>query len=357
MRLEAEENNMKRMKVKFWIFLIYALVLSGAVHAQTANCSQRLSDAQARFDIGNLSGIAELILPCMNSGFTPEEDIRAHKLMTLVYLYQDDQENADKWMVELLKTDPEHKLDSLNDPREIFFHYSQFKTNPVFRVRLSGGLNTTFVNSLTAYGLENTSGGDPGVYSGALKLNLLTEIEKQIYRGLEGGLGLNFATRGWNLEKTLEDSTTSLAGGENQAWIELPVTLRYTHYLPGRVCPYLFAGGSASFLLSSDANMAKNVQITLGRNNNFIEQGIRERLHYFVFAGAGAKFRFKTDFFLIDLRYLNGLTLINSADRFAGDPDIALRTGYIDSNFGINNLMFSIGYQKSFYNPKKLRQR
>lgn len=368
MRLEAEENNMKRMKVKFWIFLIYALVLSGAVHAQTANCSQRLAEEQARFDLGNLPGIPERLEECINSnGFSPEEKIRAHKLITLVYLYLDDQPKAEEWIVKLLRVDKEHQLDPVTDPADIFHLYEKFRSKPIFRVKLYGGLNLGTPSTVTYYGAENTFDERTGSYSSAISLSGGVEIEKEIYKGISIAAGMSVVTRNFTFTNDitgnsadisiLQDNVLTLL--EDQTWGEIPVSLRYQYLTQSDWVPFVMAGVSPSFLISSSFNGSRQPGGAAAVERSLpdvIGEGLRNRLHLFYFGGLGIKRKVKTNFIVFDARYMKGITNLSSGDRYGANQDLYFRLAHVDDNFSLNNFMFTLGFQLSIYNPEKIKR-
>ena len=346
--------------VRLGLLLLGCVLFFKGVARQDQNCGQRLQQAQSMFDLGNLPAVPELLLPCINNGYTPEENVRAHKLIALVYLYLDDIAKADDWVVQLLKADPEHKLDSIADPKEIFYHYAKFRTKPIFRIRVAAGANATFVKSLTAYGVENTTEGDPSEYKPNIGINIQVEIERRIYEGLEAGLGLSYTTRSWNISRLLSeyDSTNLIIADESHTWIEAPVSLRYTRYSEGMLSPYAFAGASFSYLLAASLNGARKTNFSIG-DGDLMAQNLRTPFTLFAFGGLGAKLRIaKTHFLMFDIRYMNGLqNLVIDDNRYNASSDLYFRGGYVDSNFGINNVMATFGYQHSFYSPKKLKGR
>ncbi len=83
-------------------------------NAQTSDC---LRNSQQKFNIGHLNEIPTSLEECLDkknlkTEFTiKEEEIQAFKLLTLVYIYLDDQRNANKSILRLLKSDPEHQPD------------------------------------------------------------------------------------------------------------------------------------------------------------------------------------------------------------------------------------------------------
>src|SRR5690606_22162750 len=103
--------------------------------------------------------------PLENRQFSDEERVRALKLLTLVHIFSDQEALAEQSMIRLLRADPEHILDPLVDPAELFFLYQQFRTAPIFRIGVRGGMNATMPLVLAEYGTQNT-GSYPVFYNG-----------------------------------------------------------------------------------------------------------------------------------------------------------------------------------------------
>jgi hypothetical protein len=383
-------NRINRFSVLFSVVLATILGI-GTVNAQNAACTQKLSQAQAAFDIGDLPGIPDLLLPCINSGvFTREENIRAHKLMTEVYLYQDDLANADLWMIELLKVDPEHKLDPTLDPQEIIIHKEKFRYKPIFRVSGSFGVNNSTYHLITLY----TTGqkGDEATYSPAININAFLQIEKEVYSGIDIGIGLGYVQKGFSAEEVIH-TPGAVSGGEeitdgsdqngvtgdivtfdeNHTWAEAPVFLKYTYYGDGdkKLNPYAFAGASFGYLISAK-------QSGVSRNNssaitpaalsipdpNLIDDERRKRLNYYGFAGLGAKFRQKTNFIFVEVRYNYGLmNIVNGDGRLplaissdGNKQESIFNIRSVDNDFSLNGILGVLGFQLSIYSPKKLKE-
>lgn len=330
--------------------------------AQTTECTQKLANAQARFDIGNLPGIPEDLKGCIDSkSFSPEQSIQAHKLITLVYLYQDDQESADIWMAKLLAVDPEHKLDPSADPNEIILLKEKFLYKPIFRVSLSISGNQSTYRELTKFGPGNLEfdkvTASPGIGLGGSAL-----LEREVYPGVDVGTGISFLSRSFSIEKELVYAINKMTVEEAESWLELPLFLKYTYYGDGdnKWNPYVLAGGSLGYILSgklgSPERSNEGASVTVG-SVDLVALEQRNKFNYSAMIGLGAKIRLKTHFFFLEAKYVYGLSnLVNDDNRFAGSLETLYLLGYVDSNFSLNGLMATFGYQRSIYNPRKIKK-
>ncbi len=372
------QNSMQRII----IFLIAGVLCTGSLYGQTADCAKNLSDAQTFFDLGNLSRVdVDKLNKCIDSkGFTPEENVRAHRLITLVYLYLDDQPKADEWMVKLLKTDKEHKFDEVNDPKEIHFLHEKFRSKPIFRARLGGGANVTRPVILTEFGTENTADVNREGYSSPIALHGGVELEKEFYgteldgrlkmlKGFALGAGVYYSTRSFlsnNINRIEEDTVSGSVSNdetnvsETQTWLEAPFFVKYSHYTNSKIAPFGMLGVTIGYLNASNLNNPQRTPIDASNipipSQDLIKQKVRNQFNWFLFAGGGLKYSIGTHFLVIDVRYLKGMGHVANGDnRYLINSDLLYDVSYVDNNFTINSLMVSLGYQRSIYNIKKIK--
>lgn len=385
-KIEMVEKN--KLRLSAVIVLLFSMLSVHSLRAQTAACAQRLAQAQAMFEVGNLPGIPELLLSCIDNGLTKEENIRAHKLITEVYLYLDDQENADLWMIRLLQTDPEHKLDPSLDPQEIIFHKAKFRYKPIFRVSGSFGVNNSMYRVITRYGVGQES--DEAAFTPGITINGFAQIEKEVYPGLDLGFGVGYVGRTFSGTEVIvitpsnvpPNTTTDgsdqngegsiMSFTESQAWLEAPVFAKYTYYGDGERAfnPYVFAGISGGYLLTATqsterTNNSDNASSTSIPDPDLIADNRRKQLNYYAFGGLGAKIRQKTHFFFIEVRYNRGLiNIVDGTGRYPMDITVTnnkqenfFNVGNVDDNFTLDGIIGVFGFQYSIYKPKKLKEK
>jgi len=353
----------KNKHIYICAFLVLLLISEKSV-AQTVQCTEKLDQAQANFNIGNLPGIPTLLEGCINNkSFSPEESIRAHKLITMVYLYRDDQENADKWMTRLLLVDPEHKLDPATDPAEILYLKETFLYKPIFRLSLSLSGNRTSYNEFkgSRYGVGLVSVDNHSDTPGTGIAGLGT-IEKEVYNGVDVGLGVGFSSRSFSLERDILYTGNTVTVSESQGWIEVPAFIKYTYYGDGEMkfSPYVVAGGVAGYMMSATMSDIQRLNENATANSTTVDLfGSKQRnnLNYFAFGGLGVKIRMKTHFLFFEAKYVLGITnVVNGDNRYHGPSSLYYNVGYVDSDFTLNSLVGSFGYQRSIYNPRKIKK-
>ena len=344
-------------------FLSLALIFTfiwGSTSAQV-NCTQELNSAEDLFEEGNLLPIPGKLNRCVSrDAFSAEEKIRAHRLLTLVYIYTDNEALAEQSLINLLKSDPEHPLDQ-NDPAELKYLYDKFKSTPIFRVGLKLGANQTAVNSFETFGTFNTGDSarslDGKTYSAKVGIGLEATFEYQLPYGLEGILGVGYATQSYTVNNQPYADNFVVELTESQSLIKVPIMLRYKFQL-NNIHPYVYIGGTFDYLLSSSISGSRQGgQLATITSIDMLGEEIREQINQSIIGGIGVKIRSKTNFIVVEARYSQGLNnVVQSLNRYA-NQELVFRGGHVDDNFAVNNLSLSFGYIKSIYNPKKYSEK
>lgn len=369
------------------IILLLSLLSGTALLAQegrslraSTSCTQNLTQAEDRYKAGILQGIPQLLTPCLNAGnFSKEEGIRAHRLLTLVHIFNDNEALAEESMIKLLKADPEHPYDQVLDPAEFIFLYKKFRTQPIFRIGMKGVVNSTSANVITSYN-TNTILSPTKTYTSGVGIGAEVTFEKEMLRNIElvGGLGaharsFSYAQSAFGFESAPAPGDRESNGPsevlENQSWIDLFGAARFFYPL-GKLVPYAQAGVAVNYLLNTSEDITRGAIATSGIN--LVDTENRNQLNFALLGALGVKYKVGVDFLTLEARYMHGMTnIVNTRNRYplptsfdntggsesnAARQDRLFSTGVVDDNFGINSIMISVGYIKSFYNPKKLNE-
>lgn len=343
----------------------------------SSRCTQNLSLAEDQYKAGILQGIPDRLNSCLRAGnFSKEETIRAYKLLTLVYIFDDNEKLADDNMVQLLKADPEHAYDIIADPAEFIFLYNKYRTKPIFRI------GVTFSNSITSANVIRSFNSNPvnretKSYATGTGLGAAISIEKEFFNYFEGVFSVGYFNKqfsytqsdfGFETDPSPNDNPSrGFSVLESQNWLDANVGVR-AFYPLGNFRPYVYLGGAVNYLQSAAETGTRGAVST--SNINLVETENREQLNFSLVYGAGVKIKQKVNFVNFEVRYMNGLTNVVQGDnRFPLPQSFQANTindiedqrqnrlysvGIVDDNFSVNSLFFSIGYIKSFYNPKKL---
>ena len=339
-----------------------SLVLTALpIYAQVP-CSQILQYAQVRYSDGSVMDIVEQLSSCIKTtgsvGFTKEEEIRAQKLITLSQIFSDNVPEAEESMRTLLDIDPEHQLDPLLDPKEIFYLYNKFRTKPIYRIRVTVGYNRTEINSIESFGVENLLKDTEDREGGSTFIGKI-EIEKAILDRIEIAVGLQGTTRSFNLRNPVYNySEYELT--ENQLWAEAPLTCRFLFSIHKKAQPYIFGGWQPGFLLSSQISGSRQGGTVVNiSDQDLIATEQRNRFNHQAFGGLGIRFRSRNrrGFFFTEVLYQRYLAnIVNADQRYLASQDLPFRLGYVDDDFNLQGLQFNTGLIFSVYKPKKLKK-
>lgn len=157
------------MRLTTSLLLVFLFMCTATVSvAQT--CAERLTAAQTAYDEGQIHDLVDefqttwgTCLSENNLEFTKEERVAAYRLLTLTYLQLDEPEKADEYMLKLLGTDPEYLINPSVDPTEFINLYRTFRTDPIFRIGVRGGVNGNFSHMIKKINISADPNSPPGI--------------------------------------------------------------------------------------------------------------------------------------------------------------------------------------------------
>lgn len=355
------------MKKILALFVFLIPLLANAQDNEADACVQNIEVAQQRYDDGRIQDIQGLLNNCLESGvYTKAQKAQVLRLLTLSYIFLEDQEMAEATMLRLLQTDHEFKVNPAIDPTEFINLHDQFRYKPLFNVGVryifnfaqpvTTGLNSSLNlnGSRPAYTLQF---GFVGIgvnfeYEFAKNFILYPEIhyKSMAIQRLETQPGVVSG----------QDYIT-VENYENQDWISMPVSVKYNigfKSKPG-IKLYVNLGGSASYLL----NASKPADLATLKMPNDPEVGFtvnttndKNRLNFSVLAGGGATVKLDEGFLSFELRYVYGLTQVTTGKATLNPTNAAqLNTLIQDDVYRLNHIAISLGYTRYIYIPKQLR--
>lgn len=345
--------------------LIFFILLSFAIqsHAQVKDCEQTLNQADDEFKAGRFFGIPSLLKPCLESGFTNEQKVRAYLILTQAYLILDDPISAENSYLKLLEADPEFVANPARDPIDVYYLSKKFTSTPVFTPHVRLGLNTS--QPRTIYEL-NTSGIP-------LDSKDVFKVGFQIGAGIDWNLNSNWSicTELNYSGKSFKKETRAFAQNdfqeltERQGWFDIPFYVKYSTD-SGRVRPFGYIGFAVNLIISAKAslifdnytpsNPSDGIKQTTGPTENIYYK--RNFFNQSLVFGGGAKYKIGKDFLYADLRYMAGLSNVTKPSELyysasgTFDPTIT-NYQYLSDFFRLDNLSVSIGYIHPIYDPRK----
>lgn len=338
-------------------FLITALLFSPfLLHAQN-DCPLKLRQAQELFSSGKIEKIPDLILHCLQSGFTREEKLQAYKLLINTYIFDNNLQSAESSMNEFLEKFPEY-TPTAADPAVFRNLMMEFDNNPRFSIGIYGGLNSSNARILEYYGVHDikTTKGKylPAGFGFQSGLVFLKNIGQNYELGFEPGFK--------KVSSKYENRPFPFALieiSETQNRIDLPLTFTWTITYEN-LNPFLKTGLSAGVLMNAKESARRSYENTEGSFFNDIQgpvvemQERRKKINYWLSVGGGVKYKVPGGYFFIDASY--NLSLMNQVKGDSRKNSASENTWlyyYMDNDFLLNDISLKTGYIKTFYRPRK----
>jgi hypothetical protein len=343
--------------------LLFTLLFCHNANAQQKDCEQILNQADEEFKSGRFFGIPSILKPCLESGFTSEQKVRAYLILTQTYLILDDPIAAEDSYLRLLNADPEYVANPARDPIDVYYLSKKFTTTPIFTPHFRIGLNTS--RPRTIYEI-NTSGTP-------LDRKEIFKIGFQVGAGVDWNLDtkwsigteFNFASKAFKREVSSYNKHDIKTSTEKLNGFDIPLYVKYSKD-SGRIRPFAYVGYAFSFLVSANedlifdnytpSNPAIGINRTTGPNEN-----IKFKRNVFtqsILLGVGAKYKIGKDFLFGDIRYMIGLSNYTKPDQVYYNQDGTFDASitnyqYVSDYFRLDNLAISVGYIHPIYNPRK----
>jgi hypothetical protein len=325
------------------------------------DCTSKLQEAQNLYDQGLIEEIPKMLTPCLEEGFTRAQKIEAYKLIILSYLFDDNQFEAEKSMVEFLRKYPEYEL-MTDDPIEFEYLFESYRTTSIFSFGPTIGFKITdprIIEPFTVFDKEQTSTKNlmkPGFNAG---VGIGSYLSRNILLNLE----FNFVSNSYIFEDAIRitvegsnDAINTVTYRERLRKLELPLTLTYEFTL-GKTHYFVRGGFSAAKITSVDGHPSRKYSEELPALTSDYEDisDYRKNLLYGGIIGAGIRYKVPRGMIILDLRVNLGLKNIVRSDRRYDNQNYLTRYYYLDDDFTINTVSISAGYYLSFYKPKKQR--
>lgn len=362
---------------RHFLCFIFLLASLRAI-AQIDDCESKLNQATDEFNAGHFYGIAAMLKPCIDNGFSREQRQRAYLLLTQTYLLLDDPIGAESSYLSLLKANPEFETDPERDPIDVVYLSKKFTATPVFTLFGKLGINTSPVRVIAAQSLT----GKPVDTKYILKPGWMIGIgaDWNATEKISLALELQYAFTAYRKQQYNIFGLSETDLYDRQNWVMLPLSLKYS-FSTGKFKPYGYFGYSVNLLLNDKANMTFIDRIaTSGEGTPLQTQSEspilnlrykRELFNASFFVGGGVRYKWGLEYLFVDVRYAFGMKDLlkesgayldykASADRTSpvllesGSP--VFKWANIDDNFRLDNVYVTFGYMHPLYNPRKLKK-
>jgi hypothetical protein len=346
------------LKITFLLAGSFALYFSN-LYGQN-DCTAKIQEAQKFYDLGMIEEIPQMLAPCLEEGFTRTQKIEAYKLIILSYLFDDDQFEAEKTMVEFLKKYPEYEI-MPNDPIEFVYLFESYRTTSVFSIGFTAGFNLTdprIIEPYTVLDLSNTKTKNsmkPG-------FNLGIGFGRYINRKLLLNLEFNFVSNNYSFSDEINMSHGEIQAvnyvtyAERLNKLELPLSVTYEFTIKN-IHYFIRTGFSVAKLIGCTGSPVRKYSEELPPESGGDQDisSFRRNLLFGGIIGAGIRYKVPRGVLTVDLRANIGLNNIVKTDRRYQNQKLLTKYYYLDDDFSINTFSLSAGYYFSFYKPKKQR--
>jgi hypothetical protein len=359
-----------------YIFFVTLLMNMQLLYAQD-DCEQTLTNALEEFNAGHFYGLSAILKPCIDNGFTLEQQQRAYLLLTQTYLLIDDPIAAEDSYLKLLKANPEFVTDESRDPIDVVYLSKKFTASPIFSLygRVGGNISIPrVIHDIDLYdGAHGQDLKERYKLSPGFQINLGAEWHYRDNLSITGGLQYTYTS--------YRHTTTGIFGRDvldfkdKLNWINIPLTIKYSAN-KGLYKPFVYVGYSTNFLIGDKATITYNngepaltskeeetinsvtsPNINLRYKRNFINNAF--------LLGVGIRRKIGLNYWFIDARYSMGLrNIVDVKNHYVNNTN---STDYKDSLvplilyaqtedfFRLDNLSISIGYIHPLYKPRKLK--
>ena len=344
------------------------LLLSQRVMAQKPveednACVLNLESANELYRQGKIELISDQLLPCLvGNRLSKENKVRAYRLLVITQLYFNEKQRAADYMVELLKLEPEYEINENTDPTEFIQLYKNFRTKPVLLIGIKAGGNYASPQVENNFSLDNTA-NSLGEYEANLGYSAALSLEVPLLKFLSIGVDFQYSLISYEYNKK-QFNYSQVTFIEEQSWVEAPAYLKF-EALSGDFKIHAKAGAAIHYLLNSKATVSRldslneelGNQTVAGPRIDITSQ--RNEYYLSVIAGIGMSWKgvIGNGYLTADIGYSYGLGRINKASERYSNDELIYEYNYIDNNFSLDRLNFSIGYALPIYKPKLLKRK
>jgi len=323
------------------------LLFSTYVYAQTEkDGSVVLSEARKLYEDGEPDNIHQMLKPYLKKGLSSKEKKEAYKLIILSYLFDDLKQEATKVLKEYMDRYPEFDT-AHNDPNDLKYLYrlKGFDSKIVFSFGAVGGINSSKPNVIESFN-TNDQIESIKLVNAEIQPVYGIQINGRIVDHLDFRMDALYNTGKFSFEQVVDADDITFYN-ETYNHITIPFWIvPYYSYKKHRV--YLKLGGGINYTLNSKAQ-AKRGSIS----DSFDDIGDKRiAMTSFVGGGLGVSFKIPRGFISVDGSYLNGLNSIVDADQRDFEDILAIEYDYVDDDFKLNNMIFTVSYVFQFYKLK-----
>ena len=328
-------------------------------YAQESNCEEILREAEQLYEDGLLELVPKELTKCL-AGLNKENKITAYVLLTHTYLFEDNREEAKKYMEKLLTLKPDY-LPTVIDEKEFVDLMQEYNNDPRLTLTAFVGSNASNVEVLNIFGVHNVNDAafTPN-YSQRVALNFGASVDLNLFHNA-------YLSAEFEYTQLVFDYTSDLYDFSRLKFTErqdhLMGRMNFIYYFGktmSRLRPAIKAGGTCGWLMGSDSEFQREYLdfsqgIVSGSEENV--GNTKNALNYWANAGLGVNYRIGKHHVFVDARYNIALNnMINNERRFDNETVIH-KYYFLDDDYKLNYFSVQAGFKFSMYKPKIKRSK
>lgn len=340
--------------IKIILLSISLVILFPFLSESQISCVQNLREARNSYDAGKLNDLPKLLLKCIDNGFSKEEKVEALRLVTLSYLFDEEQEKAEASYLRLLKIEPEYQVNLESDPTELIILSERYDTEPKFfyGFKLGSAYNILDGTSNIIHNLSDLGKYDPPIgLSGGLFFQY--PINNEFSVNLETYYNFRRTVLNRNIKSAEGNSTTRQTISETQQWIEVPLLVNYKLPMVESFSLEATGGPSFHYLLTSNLTI-QGTEIEINDKEMLI---YRNQLNVSGLLGLRANFKkigrnFLTVEALFQYRFIDEINEnVNTAEL-----DVLLKDAfYAEGQYRGHAFILRVGLRFPRFNPELIK--
>lgn len=347
------------MLKKFCCIIVFIVGILNISFSQQEDCIFKLQEAEKLYTQGLIEEIPQLLEPCIKRGLSKEDKLEAFKLVILSYLFDDNQQEAEREILNYIKQYPEYEI-TPTDATEFVYLFESYNPVPVYSFGGSVGLNLSLISLLEPFDTENL-GDYTGDYTpSGMGLQGGLFVDRYLHENWRLSVELLYAQNKFEYNDRLNDFAR-INYVETHTAVQLPLTVTYDFQIEKKWNPYLRAGFGTSLLLDARSTITRDyvetgsLQFAKIKGSDIDIKNNSESLHYWTILGGGVKYKIPHSYLFFDVRFNYGLNKsIKTENRFdENEQELIFKYFFTHDDFKLNNLSFSFGWAYTFYEPQK----
>lgn len=341
-----------------WIFIASLIILSNQSLGQ--DCQRNLDEAQRAYYNGNLEIVVSTLQECVsNNQLNTEDHESALELLINSLLLLNEDEEADKYMLQLLKINPLYKVRS-NELVKFKRLFESYRMKPTYNIGIVAGFTSPSYSILQYRSLGSISQesdqyeSNPGFAAGVV-------VDKYLTNRVFLSVGLFYNRYNYQTDEILLTYQRSSIE-ERLSYLNLPIQIGYQMEFKNYQV-FISGGIGTSFLISSKADLelfgissedpitiipgvpekVENIDLKHQRSTitfNYVASlGIRREIGLY-----GVEIRAQYDFGLNNL--------VDEENRFSNE-DVWRTYSYVPNDFKLDALKVMFGVTRRFSTPVK----